>query len=550
MTETQSIGLFRGATAFILFYLSLNSTGAGQTTERVSLATNGAEGNGYSSDTAPSLSSDGRFVCFDSRASNLVANDSNWTWDIFVHDRQTQETVLVSANSSGVQGNDQSNSPSISANGRFIAFHSFASNLVPGAGGGMRDIFVHDRVTGSTTHVSVNSNGVPANGNSQDPVISANGRYVAFTSWADNLASGDTNARIDVFVRDLIAQTTHRVSVDSNGVEGNANSFFPVISADGRFVAFDTTSSNLVPGDSNGVADVFLHDRQTGRTSIVSVDSNGSIGDNDSSGASISADGRFVAFESRAYNLVPGDDNFVDDVFVHDSLLGITELVSLNSQGAHGNGRSFECSISADGRHIAFTSWAINLVPGDPGTNQFDVFVHDRQSGITEKASVGPFREHGDQRSLKNAISPDGSCVGFVSEATNLVAADTNGYGDVFIYDRWNGQGGNSIYLTGPDSSAVLASVALTWHATQGNMPYWLAFSQSLSGSMVAGHHFDLGVPFSVVENGIAPLNGVVHYLSPPVPAGAAGLTVYFEVGQLGGSGEIYDSNPHGVTFF
>jgi len=341
----------------------------------VSVTSAGAEGDNAS--VFPSISANGRFVAFYSYASNLVPGDGNGTSDIFVHDRKKGLTTRVSVDSAGVEGNGQSSGPSISANGRFVAFYSEASNLVPEGGNGTYDVFVHDRKKGLTTRVSVDSAGAEGSGSSSWPSISANGRYVAFNSYASNLVPEDGNGTYDVFVHDRKKGRTTRVSVDSAGVEGNGLSYLPSISANGRYVAFISEASNLVPEDGNGMTDVFVHDRKKGRTTRVSVDSAGAEGNGFSQNPSISSNGRFVAFNSNASNLVPEDGNGMTDVFVHDRKKGRTMRVSVDSAGAEGNGFSQNPSISSNGRFVAFDSKASNLVPGDG--NGRDVFVHDRK---------------------------------------------------------------------------------------------------------------------------------------------------------------------------
>jgi Tol biopolymer transport system component len=344
-------------------------------TTRVSVSSAGAEGNNNSGST--SISADGRYVAFDSGASNLVPGDTNGRSDVFVHDRQTAATTRVSVSSAAAQGNDHSYAPSISADGRYVAFYSHATNLVPGDTNATHDVFVHDRQTAATTRVSVSSAGAQANGGSDKPSISADGRYVAFESQASNLVAGDTNATEDVFVHDRQTGTTTRVSVSSAGAQGDGHSNAPSISADGRYVAFHSGATNLVPTDTNNWYDVFVHDRQSGTTTRVSVSSAGGQGNGTSRWASISADGRYVAFNSSASNLVPGDTNDAYDVFVHDRQMGSTTRVSVSSAGAEGNGESEVPSISADGRYVGFESTAANLVPGDTN-GYYDVFVHDR----------------------------------------------------------------------------------------------------------------------------------------------------------------------------
>jgi hypothetical protein len=343
-----------------------------QTTERVSVSSTGDQANRPTQ--SPRISADGRFVTFASFATNLVAGDTNGSQDIFVHDRESGTTSRVSVASDGTQGSGFS--PSISADGRFVAFLSWASNLVPGDTNNTADVFLRDRQNGTTIRVSVASDGTQANSDSDGASISADGRFVAFTSYASNLVAGDTNDGADVFVHDRQSGTTTRVSIASDGTQGNSRSHATSISADGRFVAFFSFASNLVAGDTNAVPDAFVHDRQTGTTSRVSVASDGTQGNNITYFSSISADGRFVAFFSEASNLVAGDTNEIHDVFVHDRQSGTTSRVSIASDGMQGNDESYDPSISADGRFVAFNSAASNLVAGD--TNGPDVFVHDR----------------------------------------------------------------------------------------------------------------------------------------------------------------------------
>jgi RHS repeat-associated protein len=398
----------------------------------------------------PVLSADGRFVAFESEASDLVAGDTNRAQDVFVRDLLTGTTTLVSGNRSGTaSGNEESFGPVLSADGRYVAFQSLASDLVSGDTNRLGDVFVRDLHTGTLTLVSVNRAGT-ASGNhrSRNPVLSADGRIVAFASLASDLAATDTNRHEDIFVRDLLTGTTTLVSAshsrgDSAGSSGVANpiSSTPVVSADGRFVAFASTAADLVSGfvAGNGEAhnNIFVHDLLTGTTTLVSGNRAGTAsGNNTSSSPVLSADGRFVAFLSRASNLVDGDTNPGDDVFVRDLLTGTTTLVSVPIAGlTQGHGDSSGPVLSADGRFLAFESWSRNLVPGLTGNTQ-NVFVYDlgaRTLSLVSTALGGT--GGGGARSTRPVLSADGRFVAFESDAGNLVTGDANHSRDVFVRD-------------------------------------------------------------------------------------------------------------------
>ena len=434
------------------------ATASPGTTARVSVDSAGNQANSGSS--WASISADGRYVAFQSGASNLVPGGTNGQGGIFVHDRKTGETTRVSVDSTGVAGNAKSDEPVISADGRYVAFFSQASNLVPADTNGERDVFVHDRRTGATTRVNVASDGNQADGPTRFGLdINADGRYIAFSSRASNLVPNDTNTCIlyphdpgpcpDVFVHDRKTGETTRVSVDGTDNQGNDASYSPSMSADGRYVAFISAASNLVPGDTNRGLDVFVQDRQTGQTTRVNVDSAGTQADGDALwGAGktiISADGRYVAFVSQASNLVAGDTNGWRDVFVHDRKAGRTARVSVSSAGTEGDSASGGPVISSDGRYVAFDSSATNLAPTDANGHAPDVFIHDLRSGETTLVSVDSAGVQGNDSSASPAMSSDGRYVAFVSYASNFVPGDTNVCGpphnthncpDVFVHDR------------------------------------------------------------------------------------------------------------------
>ncbi|MEG3845081.1 calcium-binding protein, partial [Microcoleus sp. herbarium14] len=344
---------------------------------RISVNSLGKEGDRFSIN--PSISADGRFIAFESTATNLVPGDTNNKSDIFVRDRLTNITTRISVNSIGNQGNFDAFNPTISADGRFVTFESNSTNLVAADTNNTSDIFLHDRLNGNTTRISVDSTGQEGDRPSLNPSISADRRFIAFESNSTNLVPGDTNNNSDIFIRDIETNTTTRVSVNSTGNQGNIGSFNPSISANGLFVAFDSLADNLVAGDTNSTRDIFVRDIQTNTTTRVSVNSSGNQGNSGSISAAISADSRFVAFQSNASNLVTGDTNGTSDIFVHDRLTNTTSIASINSTGDRANRSSFKPSISADGRFVAFDSLADNLAAADTnGTN--DIFVRDRDT--------------------------------------------------------------------------------------------------------------------------------------------------------------------------
>jgi Tol biopolymer transport system component len=348
-------------------------------------------------------------------------------------------TELVSQSTLGAAGDDDSRLAAISADGRFVAFWSFASTLVPGDTNGAADVFVHDRVTGTTERVSVDSRERQATGAGIDtnfgrPAISADGRFVAFASSATNLVKGDRNQVADIFLRDRVAGTTERVSVVGRRTETNADSSDPSISPDGRFIAYASFADNLVPGDTNFTSDVFLFDRSTRTLQMISMSSAGAQSNNTSGGPVVSADGRLVAFSSSADNLVPGEpQDSASDVYLRDVVSGTTEGISTASAGVlrHSGGPA----MSAAARFVAYHSWDGGMVPGDTN-DRFDVFVLDRDTGVTERVSVDSTGAEGNNDSTGPSISADGRFVAFTSDADNLVAGDTNFDIDVFVHDR------------------------------------------------------------------------------------------------------------------
>lgn len=402
----------------------------GGTTTRISVASDGTQGNNNSNQSA--ISADGRYIAFISSADNLVAGDTNSEYDIFVHDRQSGQTTRVSVASDGTQGNDESYSPDISDEGQYVTFASVATNLVVNDTNGVFDIFVYNRQTGTTSRVSISSDSSQANGFSFLPTISGDGRYIAFQSNATNLVSNDTNGEQDIFVHDRQSGQTTRVSVASDGTQSNQSSGFPEISSDGRYVTFHSRASNLVLSDINNAEDVFVHDLLTAQTNRVSVSSDGKESNGDSQAPTISANGRYIAFWSDASNLISNDMNTNFDVFVHDQQTGQTTRVSVASDGTEANSYSYVPHISSTGLYVVFESGARNLVVGDTNKMQ-DIFVHDRQTGQTTRISVASDGTESNAISYSPVISADGNYVAFESDATNLVTNDTNSVSDIFV---------------------------------------------------------------------------------------------------------------------
>lgn len=387
---------------------------------------------GDASSGGGTVSAGGRYVAFVSSAGNLVAGDSNRTVDVFVRDRLTGTTRRTSLAPDGSEVSGDYFDLNVSHAGTRLAFVSGAA-LAPGANGRYH-AFVQD-VGGATRLVSRSTGGAVENGATLGAALSGDGRFVAFTSTATNLVAGDTNGEPDIFVRDLRSATTVRVSVGRNGAQANGFSVDPAISRDGRFVAFASVASNLVAGDTNGMTDVFVRDLATGRTTLLSRALGGGPADIGSGEPSVSDDGGKVAFSTDATNLVAGDTNGTTDVVVADVRSGAVRRVSVAAGGGATNGESSAPAISGNGNRVLFHSVATNLVRGGTSATRH-VFVRDLAAATTRVVSVGPGGRLGDGPSFAGDLSADGRHAVFDSRATNLVDGDTNGQGDVFARDE------------------------------------------------------------------------------------------------------------------
>lgn len=379
----------------------------------------------------PDLSADGRYVAFYSEASTLVPGDTNAAWDVFLSDARTGTITRVSTASDGSQARGYW--PALSDDGRYVAFSSDASNLVPGDTNGTFDVFRKDTVTGQTIRVSTASSGAQVSSEGFGLAISGDGRYVAFASEAPGLVPGDTNGVADVFVKDTRTGATTRVSTAGNGGQAADWSLEPVISADGHHVAFVSAATNLVPGDTNGMFDVFVKDTQTGATTRVSTASNGAEADGYSNAQlAISADGRFVAFESGATNLVPGDTGSGSFGVAQPGSWGVYVKDTQTRTTTRVCSDCNAPALSSDVRYVVFHSAESTLVPGDTN-GRVDVFVRDTDTGQTVRVSVAADGAQATARSWGATVSGDGRYVAFLSDAADLVPGDTNQMADVFV---------------------------------------------------------------------------------------------------------------------
>jgi len=395
---------------------------ASNTVELISVSLTGNGGN-YESQGSMGVSSDGRFVAFGSYASNLSLEDHcTQCGDAFVRDRLLGVTHVASQSSTGLQGPYGTLLDTrMSSDGRYTVFGT-SSPLVPSDTNGVSDIFVHDSITGLTERVSVSSTGAQANDGSTGlvaPDISGDGNVATFACFATNLVPVDANGKEDVFVHVRPTGVTELISVSSTGQQGNGGSSYPVNSFDGRFIAFESAATNLVPADTNGLGDIFVRDRVAGTTERVSVDSAGAQGNAASAYAQISPDGRFVTFSSAATNLVAGDTNSQVDAFLHDRLLHTTVRVSTSALGAQSNGYSYATGVARDARVIMLSSAGNTLIAGD--TNGVDdVFL--RECSIPSTYCVAQVNSLGCVGAISySGVAQASSSQGFVIGTSNVL---------------------------------------------------------------------------------------------------------------------------------
>ncbi|MCC7015054.1 MAG: hypothetical protein IT454_20995 [Planctomycetes bacterium] len=483
------------------------------TTERVSLSTAGAEGNALSGmsgnqayiEALPmgfSMSSDGRFIVFESLASNLVAGDTNARTDVFLRDRQLGTTVRVSLTAGGGQCGGDCWRPSISDDGRFITFQSGDNSIVAGDVTGF-DVFVRDRALATTSKVSLGTGGTQGNNDSEvlggPGIISSDGRYVVFSSMCSNFVAGDTNGTWDAFVYDRTLLVTTRVSVSNTGAQGNSGN--PGVdgarmSSDGRYVAFTSQATNLVPGDTNGFADVFVRDTLASTTVCASLDTSGfPAASSVSSTPFISANGRFVSFDSAASTLVAGDSNSRRDAFVRDLQTNAVRIASRSSAGAQGNETSYAGSLSSDGRFAAFWSVSNNLVTGDTN-GRWDAFVNDRGSNAYTSYCTAGTSTNGCLATMSAVGTPSASAgAGFTLTASalegqksGLIFYGTNNSG--FTPVQW-GTSTSFLCVKSPTQRSLAANSGGNAGACDGTLALdWNVFAATPG---VLGHPFSSG---------------------------------------------------------
>jgi len=441
------------------------AAGNGTNNFLVSVNSSGAQGNDYSFTSA--ISSDGHAVLFTSVATNLVPGDTNGRRDLFVRDRTAGTTTRATLTGSGGQIDNDVNDGAgdLSADGTRVVFSTPAKNVVPNDAEGDFDVFVRDLHSATRTLMSVAPDGRPGAtwhersltwrpADSDWPALSPDGRFVAFLSDASNLLSSDPAHQLfagdQIYVRDLATGKNSLASVGGSGQPARCVTCIlvqgaPSVSAGGRFVVFQSDAENLVPGDTNGGTDYFLRDLVAGTTERVNVTSSEtqSAGEGIQARPAISPNGRYVVFSSTASDLVQGDTNEMMDIFLRDRVAGTTERVSLSNRGREskkqkqgGNG-SFSPAVSADGRFVSFVSLSNDLVDNDTGFAE-DVFVRDRTRGTTERITIPtgggtPVRGYG--TAGQRALSADGRFVALTSDRIGPGDA-TNEIKDAYLHDR------------------------------------------------------------------------------------------------------------------
>lgn len=419
----------------------------GPDTRLVSSALDGGPANGWAD--RPQLSGNGRFVTFDSRATDLVPNGMTTDRSVYERDLVSGATTLVTVAADGSPATGWSSYSWPSDDGRYVAFTSDSPDVVA-AGNLRRSVFVRDMVAGATELVSITDAGRPANGASSRPMLSSDGRYVAYSSFATNLSPAGGNGSEQVYVRDRVVRTTTLISQGPGGVLGGATSFRGMVSDDGQTVTFASKAGNLGPVDTNGKEDVYQRNAATGVITRLSLRSDGSDARSGGSRPYMSPDARYVVFNT--YDAIgPGDLNGKSDVYVLDRVAGTTTRASVSTTGGDGTGDSLRGFVSNDGRYVFFNSFSSNLVTPDRNGSG-DAFVRDLATGVTSLVSVSPTGGPANGQTFRPVPSADGGVVTYLSLARNLVPGDTSVDNQVYVVSRASLPVGSD---TGPPSVAV-----------------------------------------------------------------------------------------------
>ena len=433
----------------------------------------------------PSLNSDGTKIAFQSN-SGIFGNDSANLQHIYLKNTSSNTFSRISVDSNGNNADSISFSPSISGDGKIITYYSYAKNLVSGDTNNSTDVFARDLNTNKTILVSSSATGVYGNGESASPIVSRNGKFVAFDSKATNITTLSTNNKRQVYVKNLSTGEIDIVSINNAGLAGNQDSFLPSISNDGRYVAFASYASNLPSANANKY-DIYIHDRQTNTTELVSVGAN-----NHSGQATISGDGRYVAFLTLATTIVSGDTNSTADIIIYDRNNSTFQRVQ--KSGSIPNGPSFAPKFSEDGRFLAFYSAASNLITNDTNA-KVDLFVFDNALNSIERLNLNA---SGGQTSVNIgnviSISGNGQVAAFSTPESLVGAADENNQNDVYIRHRDTIQNGSP--------TAKAASIA-TQECTNGSAYVALNGSTSIDPSS-KGLSYSWTGPFGTVT-GVTP---------------------------------------------
>lgn len=399
---------------------------------RVSVTSDGSQANSHSywGFTSPN----GRWVVFSSDATNMVPGDFNGKTDVFRLDRATGDVRPVSVNTDGVLANGRSFASGVSKDGRLVLFWSHATDLVGGDNNAQSDVFLRDMVLDTTTRLTHGMDGTEPNGGCRFPTMSEDGRWVTFQSWANNIVVNDNNEFDDIFLLDRRTGTYRRIGQPAFG-DTDDDSGRPSITPNGRYVSFESGASNIVPGDTNGRIDGFVVDVVRGTTTCVSVNDAGVIGNASSRTPILSSNGRYAAFSSTATNLVPDDTNATSDAFVRDLRRGTTRRISARPDGVQADSGSNGGIFDASGRYLAYTSIASNLVPGETdGNGVLDIYIHDLSRGTNVRVSKA--HDGGPTNNWTGPIGFAGRMLFIQASASNLIPDDTNAAEDIFV-TRW-----------------------------------------------------------------------------------------------------------------